>query len=408
MDQQETIELINSLILQNDGEPDWVSIGEEIGKSPEAARSYYRRHADKYPSIKSKNSISINADGTQTSDRLILISEEERKSPRRLLELHNYDPDKWVITNSIDNLWHGQKSHKQGGGLLIHYQSKITVKPATDITMETVQSFFDNLDHPTAKPIKPKQYAPDGEVLEIALADMHKGSRSPYNESNSVEDKFRYTINDIVSRCGNRKFSKIYFVLGGDNAHFDTKSRTTTAGTQLDTDGLTATEIFKALLDLYYWGIDCLRQIAPVEVICLPGNHDWLVSLMIAMTIEAYYKDCQDVIVDTDQRPRKWRIVGCSLIGWMHGEMSKTNASSWLMAEARDDWGKTKYAEVHAFHYHSQTMAEKNGMILRYLPSMKETDEWEYEKGFVGSVKATVSFVWGFEEGLREMWYTNV
>ena len=65
-----------------------------------------------------------------------------------------------------------------------------------------------------------------------------------------------------------------------------------------------------------------------------------------------------------------------------------------------------KYAEVHAGHWHSQTTAEKNGMVLRYLPSITGTDEWHYNKGFVGAVKATVSFVWG-DTGLKEIWHTN-
>lgn len=355
-----------------------------------------------------KSTVEIRSDGSQVSDRLIEICEEDRKNPRRLLELHNYDPNEWVISHSVDNLWHMSKGWRLGGGTQLHYQSKITVKPNTDVTLETVRLFFDNLDAPKAKPVKPKQYKPDAEILEITLADMHKGSRSPYVDGKDVEDKFEFTINDIIERCGKRKFSKIYMVLGGDNSHFDTKKRTTTAGTQVETNGQTASEIFSDLLSMYYWGIDKLRQIAPVEVVCLPGNHDWIVSLLIAMTIQTYYKDCDNVIVDTDQRPRKWRMMGCSLVGWMHGDMPKTNASGWLMTEAREEWGDTKFAEVHSFHYHSQSLTEKNGMILRYLPSMKDTDEWEYEKGYVGAVQATVSFVWGKKEGLKEIWYSNV
>lgn len=406
--QEDTILLIRKMIAENNEEPNWPEIGKAIGRSAEAARSYYRRHSEKYVSDYSeKNSVQINEDGTQVSDRLVLICEEERKDPRRLLELHNYDPDKWVVIESTDNLWHMQSGNEDGSNALL-YQSKIRVKPNTELSLEIVERWFDEFnDGVRAKPSKPKGYSNDGDVLEINLADLHKGKRVPYDR-HDLGENIRYTVSDIINRTAGKKFSKIILVLNGDTFHFDGKSRMTTSGTKLETDGSTALEIYDDVISMLIWIIDSLAEIAPVDIIVIPGNHDWFVSYTLARSLDLFYKLDNNVIVDTSHRPRKWRIIGCTLVGWMHGEMSKTNATGWLMSEAREEWGKTIYAEVHAGHWHSQQTIEKNGMVLRYLPSMTGTDEWHYDKGYVGSVRATVSFVWGLSEGLKEMWYTNI
>ena len=353
-------------------------------------------------------SVEIREDGTQVSDRLILIAEEERKNPRRLLELHNYDPDMWVLVNAVDNLWHMSKGWRQGGGKELLYQSKITAKPNEALTLELVQTWFENYDDGArSKPAKPKQYSNDGDVLEAFISDLHKGNR-PVSSAKTIEEKFRETILDIYARCKGKKFSKIVLVWGGDNAHFDTKRRTTTSGTQMTTNGQTLPEIYLDLIELLIWSIDLLSQIAPVELIFIPGNHDNIIGFTIVNAVKLYYKDNPNVTVDAEYKPRKARLFGVSLVGFAHGDMSKSNANSWLMAEFREEWGKAKYAEAHMAHFHSQETREKNGMIVRWFPTMTGEDEWHDDKAFIGSVKASVCSVWGLDYGLKEQWYINM
>lgn len=354
--------------------------------------------------LQQKTIIQLNEDGTQTSDRLVLMMEEECKNPRRLLELHNYDPDQWVIVDAVNNLWHMKESWRLGGGNALLYQSKIRVRPLgnKDFSMADIEKFLNALNGVEIPIYSPSNYDPDGEILEVCLADLHNGKRNVYDIV-SIEEATKQVMEEIMLRIGDRKISKIYLVPLGDILHFDNTRKTTSGGTQLDTDGSTVHEIFEKALFMFIRIIESLRQIAPVEYIHIPGNHDYTLSYTFAMSLSMYFRNDSNVSFDCGHLPRKWRIMYNTLVGWSHGDISKQNASGWLMVEAREDWGKVKFAEVHAAHVHHQVTLEKNGMILRHVPSLNGTDEWHYHKGFVGAQKATMAFLYG-RTGLREIW----
>src|SRR3989304_1034961 len=44
--------------------------------------------------------LKLEQDGTQISDRLILMSENDSKSPDFVLNAHGYDPDLWVLVTA--------------------------------------------------------------------------------------------------------------------------------------------------------------------------------------------------------------------------------------------------------------------------------------------------------------------
>lgn len=352
--------------------------------------------------------IKIEIDGSQTSDRLIAIAEDEAKDPRRLLECHNYDPDEWELIDATNNLWHGMRSWRLANTRLVMYQSKIRARPKREIglTLEMIGDYFENFKGKTAEIIKPANNK--GEYLgEICLADMHSG-KHPYMETSSVEERLKYTIGDIVPRLSPLKLERIYLVSLGDLLHFDNKDKNTTGGTDLNSGGESAEEVFRSTTDMLIAGINDLAAIAPLEIIHIPGNHDRLTSFAMLTALDYYYHKSKAVTVDAGRSARKYRLWGVNLIGWTHGDMPKKNIDKWLHVEAREEWGKAKFAEVHAGHFHTQVTQEDNGMIVRYLPSFTPTDEWHYERGYIGNVQATMSFLWGKELGLREIWQTII
>lgn len=353
-----------------------------------------------------RETVTINSDGSHTSDRLVLMMEEESKSPRRLLELHNYDPDKWILIDATNNLWHMKESWMAGGGNALLYQSKIRCRPigGNDFSWENIEALLASLPEIELPKIAPLQYDPEGEILEICLADLHTGKKNFYDYTD-IEQAVEVVISDILMRCKGKKISKIYLVPLGDILHFDTKKRSTTAGQPLEYDGSSVQEMYEKALVIMIRVIHALQGVAPVEYIHIPGNHDYVLSFTLAKALQFYFKSDENVTIDTGHLSRKWRLMYNTLIGWAHGDMAKSNAQSWLMVEAREDWGKAKFAEVHTAHLHSQHVTEKNGLILRHVPSLNGTDEWHYGKGYVGSQKATVSFVYD-QRGLREIWNT--
>ena len=75
-----------------------------------------------------KIDLTINKDGTQTRNALLVLSEEEIKTPELLLKAHGYDPQIFDLVSAKNSMWH-QKSNTYGLSTL--YCSKITVKPRT-------------------------------------------------------------------------------------------------------------------------------------------------------------------------------------------------------------------------------------------------------------------------------------
>jgi DNA repair exonuclease SbcCD nuclease subunit len=240
---------------------------------------------------------------------------------------------------------------------------------------------------------------------------LHIGNAGIDNKSNlnDIRDKFDVTINDICNRIKDKKLEKIYLVPLGDILHYDTPTRTTTAGTNLESTELDFATIFNMGAEMLIGGIDKLLQIAPIEIPYISGNHDRTLGYALIKSIQFYYRNNQSVTVDCDILPRKFRKIGKSLVGWAHGDLAKDKVGSWLQTEARKEWGDTCFSEVHVGHFHTQqTVTEKNGTIVRYLPSITDIDMWTYERGFVGAVKSTVSFVWDKDTGLKEMWFSNI
>jgi len=351
----------------------------------------------------------FNKDGSITDERLIEISNEDSKTPDFLMKAHGFDESKFEMISCRNNYWEGPIS----GGKQVFFQSKIVVKPkkSIEISFNDIDNFFKNFNGNQSKLIQSTQYKENSDILEICLADLHIGNAGIYNKSNlnDIQDKFNVTINDICNRIKNKKLEKIYLVPLGDILHYDTSSRSTTAGTNLESTELDFATIFNMGAEMLINGIDRLSQIAPVEIPYIAGNHDRTLGYALIKSIQFYYRNNKSIIVDCDILPRKFRKIGKSLIGWCHGDMAKDKIGAWLQSEARKEWGETYFSEVHAGHFHvQQTVAEKNGTIIRYLPSMTNIDMWTYERGFVGAIKSTVSFVWDKEIGLKEMWFSNI
>ena len=347
----------------------------------------------------------LKQDGTYYSDKLVEMSEEDKRSPKRMLELHNLDPDLWEVYLVRNNLWHSQRKNDQGRLLL--YQSRLTAKPKQNksITFEDVNKFFEN--HKYQSKINLKKYKDVNEkVLEIDIADLHNG-KLPYLDDDTVQDDFYYTLSEILNRAQGKNISKIYFTPMGDTSNFDSINGTTTSGTPVS-NNKTLQTVFDETTTMFIDAIEQLSNIAEVEVLHIPGNHDLGFSYYLVKSLEMYFRKHNGVKIDTDHKMRKFRVIGNTLLGISHGNLSKANSSGWLQVEAREEWGKTKYSEVHMGHVHSQHTIEKSGTICRYLPSMSPTDNWHYEKGFVGAVRSTCCFLWDLEKGLEEQWFINI
>jgi hypothetical protein len=403
-------------VLRNDGKPFWEVLSKKFGyKNKDMLRNQFSRERKE----KGKNAgfqeedntqyrevVEIKENGEIFSDKLIKICEEDLKSPEKMLFAHGFDPEKWILVTCKNNLWHGMR--KNDLGRLILYQSKLVVKPKVEsgLSLTDVDKFFESFIYDFKNNKRKAVPNKSGNILEINLADLHIGMRT-IEEDISIAEKCSRVVDDIIYRTKNMKIEKILLIQLGDVFHYDTYIGTTSKGTFMASD-MEFPSMFdegaKIMIDV----VERLTAIAPVEVINIFGNHDKVTAYTLAKSLEFYFKDRLDVEVDVSHLSRKARRFGNCLVVWAHGDMPKKNIMSLPQKEFRKEFGMTKYAEIHSGHFHSQSTQEKDGAIIRHLASMASLDGWSYEQGYVGGLKITISFLWNEEEGLKEIWFTNV
>jgi hypothetical protein len=255
---------------------------------------------------------------------------------------------------------------------------------------------------------------PQGEyMLEIPIVDLHLGKLAWFPETGENYDykiarqRYQYVIDDVCTRAQEKRIEKILFPIGQDFFHFDTTKSTTTAGTPLDSD-LRWQKMFSIGVEMLVWSIDRVAEIAPVEVVGIPGNHDLMTLLYAVMYLSAWYKDNDRVTVSTDPSVRKYFEYGNNLIGYTHGDKERGRIFGNMQVEAPKAWGRTLYREFHTGHLHSEQVKEANGVIVRSLSSITGRDSWHFESGYTGAIRKQQSFLWHKEDGLCEVWHTPI
>ena len=147
--------------------------------------------------------------------------------------------------------------------------------------------------------------------------------------------------------------------------------------------------------------IDLLRQIAPVEIVMMPGNHDRHSSLALMMYLSAAYENVPDVSVTITANNRRYIQYGDTLLGFTHGDgMSKRINIVGLMAvEAREKWGATKHKVWFHGHLHHQRLAERDGCLIVQMPSLAGHDRYHARSGYTTSTAGLAAYFIDQKEG---------
>ena len=381
----------------------------------EKARTEIRRRARATKSQDEsvdKQKVTYKENGEMVFEGLISLLSGQAITPEIVMKGHNLKPEEWTVVSFTSNAW---QSQVKGGEKIVLWQSKITVRPRThkEITFDDVDRYFENKNFSAPMPVVECNYDKDGEILEVCLPDLHSGLLSWKDETGEeynleiAKERFFKALSDIITRCQHHSFSKILFVTLGDLLHTDNDAQTTTKGTFQQVDGRIA-HIFDHTLDMIIDGIRMLSAIAPVEVIYLCGNHDRVLGYTLAKATEKAFTGHDGVNFDVSPNPQKYRLLGVTLVGWTHGDMPKKNMTGWLQDRARKEFGMCQYAEIHSGHYHSETVTDPSGVVIRYMPNIASASYWEHQQGFPRGVKTIVCYRWHPQAGLRSIWYNNI
>lgn len=362
----------------------------------------------------------INADGSWTTKRMMILSEEESKDPNRVAAMMGFDPLQWRVKQCKmkRNWWDVTMKIKGEDGVErpekstnYQYLVELITEPVQElITSDVVMRIFEDLKKPKLAFLS---YKPGHKMLELPIMDLHLGKLAWGEESGAdydlkiAEQLYRNTVHDILGKV--KQYSLpvelIVFPVGQDFFHVDNMNSMTTAGTQVDTDTRWA-KMYRVGVELLVWTVEQLRQIAPVQVMYVPGNHDKMLSYCAVYTLHAYYADCDAVTVDLSPTVRKYVRYGVNLIGFSHGKEGK-RIQHLMQQERPEDWGETRFREWHLGDLHHEEAQEVGGVKIRRIASLTASDAWHAEKGYQ-SVRMAQAFVWDRENGRELVIDSNV
>lgn len=249
-----------------------------------------------------------------------------------------------------------------------------------------------------------------GYLYELAMPDLQLGRLVMAEEAGLDSNPESYlkraerAMNELLSV--NYPIKRILFPVGNDFFNSNTSDNMTAHGTP-QKDDVRWQRTYKLAKKSIIRIIETMTQVAPVDILVVKGNHDEERIFYFGDTIESWFHNNKNVVVDNRPIGRKYYSFGQVLLGFAHGYYDKENKLDSLMAyEQPKLWANSQYREWHLGdkHHKKDTIIKtdeyENGVMVRIFRSLADPSVWEYDKGFVGSLKAAEGLLWNPEQGL--------
>ena len=330
------------------------------------------------------------------------------KTPEQLIEYLKIDTSIWELTKFTRNTW-GSETYPciQVKG---EFKKRVGTERREDfkkIVQGIVSKFEPKKFTKSDRPFNSKQ----NRLLELALTDHHLGQLSDMDET-MVDDYnvdiavelAENAIKDLLKKAVSFDVGRVLLVLGNDFFNSDNLKNTTTKGTQQVEAArwqYTFRKGLEACINLIELSLD---KIGLVDVVIVPGNHDFERSYYLGCALEQRYMGSNRVTVNNKATPRKYIQWGKNLICFTHGsDEAKGMLPILISREVPELWGNSKFIEVHKGHFHREQSKilltnEEVGIKERVLPSLVARDDWHTRKGYM-SVRESMAFIWDRENG---------
>ncbi len=349
------------------------------------------------------------------------IAEAHVKTLDDLIESCSIDQETWNIERWVANKWDMTNKY---GTRYQNWQVKAFLKKKLDLDLVTFKKeLLEDIAKNSPK-VKATPRKKGRSLLELNTFDLHLGKLAWAEETGEDYDwkiakqRFSEAFDTLLERAQSHDIEEILIPIGNDFFNSDNSypTTTTTNGTYQHDDDRWQ-KIFRNGWRLYKEKIDQCKEVAPVRLISIPGNHDYQKTFYLGEVLWAMYANDKNVIVDNSPKARKYMLYGNTLLGFTHGNSkneSEKRLAQLMQQEARQEWAQAKFAEWHMGDiHHTKTVRyvsaeDHGGLVLRYLRSMASTDAWHYRKGFVGAQKGAEAFVFDKEYGMIANYFYNI
>ena len=344
------------------------------------------------------------------SAALAIITRVRVSSLADLIRVGQIDTASWRIdTHEIKSYEMGSKGADGRPVVTPMWSVSAKLKPRADVTSARAEIalLFDAASRKMA-PRRMRPASTTGEsVASIELWDVHLGKLAWGKETGGgdydidiARTRYQQALNSLLSRIGHVKLRKIWLPVGQDFLHADNPRGTTTAGTPLDMDSRFV-KMYVEGRTLLCWAVDRRLEVAPVDVMVVPGNHDRQTAFTLGDSLACYFRNTKHVEVDNAPSVRKYRQHGTNMLLYTHGNAGKLKELPLLMAtEQPKMFGDTRVREAHTGHLHGERVEEIRGVKYRVSPALCDPDAWHSEMQYTGNLLASDAYVFHATEGL--------
>ena len=339
-------------------------IAKEMGKTHSSIKHYRQRHIADIK-IEDSKEVTTEANGTQTATVLMRLKHEPDKSPRTMLALTGYDPDKFDLISSQYKVY---EQHSTEDGTVPQYSITVKVRPKSDISVSELTSI---INHEVKQKRLERTSGTLKRMLVVPLYDLHFGI-------NSFDNMVPY-LDDILTIIHSYQFEKIVIEVGGDLLHSDfLKTTQTVKNTQLD-----HVDMIKAWKDAANFVQEIIESAIEnsetTELRAIGGNHDFDMQWAFVEMIRARYPQLSVF------NPGSYRQVftyGKVSIMMAHGDTAKSKLSQLFANEYPEEWSNSVWRETHWGHFHTETVKDDGGTIQRQFGTPKPADGYEIKNGY--------------------------
>lgn len=254
-------------------------------------------------------------------------------------------------------------------------------------------------------------------LYESAIFDLHIGKLAWKEETgenyDSAEAVKRFvTANEVLlGRVDINRIEKILIPLGNDMIHIDNRQGMTANGTPQDIDSRYY-KMIRTAKHMLVDTIDKFLDIAPVEIVIVPGNHDFTTMFNIGEILDAWYRNVKFVNIYNAPTQRKFYQYGKVGFMFTHGDEEKiTDLPQIFAATNKQLWADTEFRQIQIGHFHKKktiahlTMDSFPGVEVKILSSLSGTDAYHARKGYSAPKKAEALMFHKDEGQVGEFFY---
>lgn len=321
-----------------------------------------------------------------------------------IIKSHNINPSEYKLSQ----YWSKQKS--KGFQVSACFKS---VKQDKSYLQDTFVDFLKDYK-PAMKTITPinfKGVNKDTGCLILNMQDLHlnkydiKGNNVMSIRFSEIESK----INKIVTEVRrSTNLSKIVYTLGSDIFNSEWTGFTTHGTPQQNVTDYHKS--FEAVCEHEISIINFLLNSAlTVDIIYVPGNHDFYVGWNLVKWLQAYYREQPNLKFNIDPASTKFFQFGSSALCFNHGYKIKPEDLVHNFAAQCNYYSRSKYRLVFTGDKHTEHSKTIGGCkFFRIGTTSNAVSNWDDENGYNNCKGEMTAFLIDYNDGMTRTYYEPI